>query len=383
MKKDNKIDVHYDSHNEVVHIKKNNKHRELADKPKSVIECCLHCGSTAIKKIGKTKGGIQRYLCKDCHKSFSENYGLITHYTHLAEWQWKEAIRATIERLSLTVLAKNIKVSTSTAWLCRMKIYKTIDCIYKNYDFLDGLVEADGKYLRISFKGCKDKNFFIDKLGRLPRHHRSRTERLEYLGDDYKRLFVENPHLLKEMVYSSQKYMVGRDTIDINHQHVCVLTAIDRNNNIYIEPATSGTAKSQDVYKRLQPVISKDSVFITDDHHSYKYYCRQEMIEHVIIDSNIHISGAYSLARINALHRGIGRFLGSNEYLPATKYIDLYLKMFWWLQKNKDCNSSEMTDKLYKIVTGYIENSIHAGLERITLYSLVSRELPIDTKGYY
>ena len=264
-----------------------------------------------------------------------------------------------------------------------MKIYKTLDNIYKKHDSLDGLVEADGKYLRISFKGCKNKDFFINKLGRLPRHHRSRLQRLEYLGDNYKRLFVENPHLLKEMIYSSNRRMVGRETIDANHQHLCILTAIDRNNNIYIEPATSGTANSVDVYERLQSVISKDSVFITDDHHSYKFYCRKEMIEHVIVDRITHTTGAYSLSRINALHSGIERFLGSKEYLPSTKYIDLYLKMFWWLQKNKDSSGSEMTDKLYKTITGYIDNSIRANLVRITIKDLVSRELPIDTKGLY
>lgn len=94
-----------------------------SDKPTYTIDCCLHCGSTVIKKIGKTKGGMQRYLCKDCHKSFTENYGLITHYSHLSEWQWQEAVRATVVGISLTELAKNINVSTKTAWLCRMKIY--------------------------------------------------------------------------------------------------------------------------------------------------------------------------------------------------------------------------------------------------------------------
>ena len=39
-----------------------------SEKPKYIVECCPHCGSTAIKKIGKTKGGMQRYLCKDCLK---------------------------------------------------------------------------------------------------------------------------------------------------------------------------------------------------------------------------------------------------------------------------------------------------------------------------
>lgn len=175
----------------------------------------------------------------------------------------------------------------------------------------------------------------------------------------------------------------GRDTIDLNHQHLCILTAIDRSNNIYIEPATSGTAQSQDIYTRMTEVIKQDAVLITDEHHSYKFMCRKNIIEHVVIESNIHTSGAYSLSRINSLHSAIERYFGSKEYLPASKYIDLYLKMFWWLQKNKDCSTSELTDKLYKVVTGYVDNSIRASIDRITIKNLVSRELPFDTKGYY
>lgn len=357
--------------------------RKMTNKPKSVIECCLHCGSVAIKKHGTTKGGVQRYICKDCGKTFSENYGLITHYTHLAEWQWQEVVRATINRDSLTTIAKNIGTSTSTAWTCRMKIYQTIQNIYSKHDKCDGLIEADGKYLRVSFKGCKDKNMFIDKLGRLPRHHRSRAERIEYIGSEYERLFKENPTMLKEMIYSSQKRFVGRNTIDANHQHICILTAVDRNNNIYIEPATAGTAKSQDVYDRLIKVVNKDSVLITDDHHSYKMFCRKERIEHVIIESELHVAGAYSLSRINSLHSSIERFLGSKEYLPATKYIDLYLKMFWWLQKNKDLSSNDLTSILFKLVTGYVDNTDRAKMTRTTIKDLVTRELPIDTKEFY
>lgn len=357
--------------------------RKMTDKPKSTIECCLHCGSVAIKKHGTTKGGVQRYICKDCGKTFSENYGLITHYTHLSEWQWQEVVRATVSGDSLTTIAKNIGTSTSTAWTCRLKIYQTLQNVYSQHDICDGLVESDGKYLRVSFKGCKDKSWFIDKLGRLPRHHMSQADRTEYIGDDYARLFKENPHLLKEMIFSSQKRFVGRDTIDANHQHICILTAIDRNNNIYIEPATAGTAKSFDVYNRLIKVVSKDSVFISDNHHSYKMLCRKERIEHVIIESEMHVAGAYSLSRINSLHSGIERFLGSKEYLPATKYIDLYLKMFWWLQKNKDCSTKEMTDKLFGIMAGCVDNSDRAKMSRVTINSLVSRKMPIDTKGFY
>lgn len=355
-------------------------------KPGSKIECCLFCGSTGLKKHGKTKGGVQRYICKDCGKSFSENYGLITHYTHLDEWQWQEIIRGTVLHLSITEISKNIGTSTSTVWSCRLKIYQTIKNIYGYCDTFNNIVEVDGKYERLSFKGCKDKKFFIETLGRLPRHHRSRAERIKYLDecDMYRNLFENKPGLLKEMIYHSQKRMDGTGTIDKNHQHICILTAVDRINNIYIEPITSGTANSLDIHKKLQERISKDAVLITDNHHSYKYFTRKEMIEHVKVTGGCYVNGAYSLSRVNSLHSNIDRFISKDlENKPATKYLDLYLMMFWWLQKNKDLNQTHITEKLSDILTGYVSNDIRAKMTKTTIESLVKREIPIDTKGYF
>lgn len=358
---------------------------EYVPKAQSTIECCLHCGSVSIKKHGKTTGGVQRYKCKDCGKTFTENYGLITHYSHLADWQWKEVIRGTIEGLSLTEIAKNIGTSPSTVWSCRMKIYQTLFNVYGYCDTFNNIVEADGKYERVSFKGCKKKEFFIDTLGRLPRHNRSRKERIDYLekADKYDELFKTKPHLLKEMIYHKQKRMVGRDTIDANHQHVCILTAIDRVGNIYIEPVTAGTAKSNDVYDKYVGKVTKDAIFVTDDHHSYKYFTRKEQIKHVRIENGTYTNSAFSLSRVNSLHSAIDRFFKSKEYKPATKYLDLYLMMFWWLQKNKDLNGTLKCEMLFDTMTGKVDFASRAKMSRVTIKSLVSRELPIDTKGFY
>ena len=357
--------------------------RVLGDKPRSSVECCLHCGSIAIKKYGLTKGGVQRYRCKDCKKTFSENYGLITHYTHLSEWQWKEIIRGLVEGLSLTEISKNISTSVGTVWSCRMKVYQSIQNIYADYDSFNNIVEADGKYERVSFKGHKDKTFFIDKLGRLPRHHRSRKERIEYLADDYNNLFKCNPHLLKEMIYSSNKRMVGRDTVDINHQHLCVLTAVDRNNSLFVKPVTSGTPTSHDIDRWLADRITSDAILVTDECHSYKYLCRKNRIRHEVIESNTYVNGTFSLSRVNSIHSSMDRFFRSKEYYPATKYIDLYLMMFWWLEKNKDISSNDLVSKLYLIMTGYVSSETRKKMKRITVKELCNRKLPIDTKGYY
>lgn len=360
-----------------------NELKETGMKPCSEIECCLHCGSISIKKFGRTKGGIQRYFCKDCHKTFAENYGLITHYTHLAEYQWLEIIRGIITGSSITEISKNINVSKSTVWLCRTKIFQMLKNVYGSGDTLTGVVTADGTYERISFKGKKDKQYFINTLGRLPRHHRSREERIEYLGEDYNELFTKNPHLLKEMIFSSQKKMVGRDTIDINHQLLCILTAIDRADNIYIEPVTSGTPKAQDIYGHLAPRLDRCTLLVTDQHNGYKYLANKNDISHKAVLSSEHTCNGFSLAAINNVHSALKEFWGCGEYKPATKYIDLYLSLFWWKQKQKEASQLELMKRLFNIVTGNVSNETRSNMGRITNEMLVNRELPIDTKGFY
>ena len=172
--------------------------------------------------------------------------------------------------------------------------------------------------------------------------------------------------------------MVGRDRIDINHQHVCILTAVDRSNNIYIEPITSGAGKAQDVYDKLQPRISKDAVLVTDEHKSYKYFVREESIKHIQIKSGEYAIGPYSLSRVNNLHGRIKGFVQTKGNSPATKYLDLYLMMLWWLEKNKDFSSSDLNQKLSQIMTGCVSNETRAKMKRITIKDLSTRALPID-----
>ena len=40
------------------------------------VYCCIHCGSVNYKGNGTTNNGMKRYRCKDCGRSWSENYGI-------------------------------------------------------------------------------------------------------------------------------------------------------------------------------------------------------------------------------------------------------------------------------------------------------------------
>lgn len=205
-----------------------------------------------------------------------------------------------------------------------MKIYQMLSVVYDQPDTFNSIVEADGKYEIISFKGKKDKDFFINKLGRLPRHHMSQVEKVQYLGDDYKTMLKDKPEILKEMILSKQKKKrLGRKTIGLKKQQVCVITATDRSNNIFIKTVTAGTPNSIDVDNTLASVLEYDAILVTDDHPSYKYMCRSRQLHHIVIPSEDKVLGPYNLARINSLHSAIDRFFICAEYMPATKYLDL------------------------------------------------------------
>lgn len=185
------------------------------------------------------------------------------------------------------------------------------------------------------------------------------------------------------MIYHKNGAMVGRDTIDIDHQKVCIITAIDRTGNLYVEPITAGKPTAPDIKKCLTGKLTSDAVLVTDELRGYNYFSHTEQIEHIKIARDKHSKGAFSLSRVNSLHSAIDRFICIPEYRPATKYLDLYLKMFWWFQKNKDMNKNDQTTLLFSIMTGCVDAKDRAKMTRITIAELNARSLPIDTKGYY
>ena len=69
----------------------------------------------------------------------------------------------------------------------------------------------------------------------------------------------------------------------------------------------AGTAKSNDVYNKFVGRVTKDAIFVTDDHHSYKLFIRKEQIQHVKVAGGTYVNGAFSLSRVNSLHSAIDR----------------------------------------------------------------------------
>ena len=120
--------------------------------PKKVT-LCPHCGSVHFVKNG-TKLGHQRYLCRECNKSFVQNSGTILFRTHKGINIWQKYIQCMIDKLPLRRCAEECGITLPTAFAWRHKILDALQNMMEEVK-LEGIVEADETFFRISYKGNK------------------------------------------------------------------------------------------------------------------------------------------------------------------------------------------------------------------------------------
>ena len=133
--------------------------------PKKVT-LCPHCGSVHFVKNG-TKLGHQRYLCRECNKSFVQNSGTILFRTHKGSDIWQKYIQCMIDKLPLRRCAEECGITLPTAFAWRHKILDALQNMMAEVK-LGGIVEADETFFRLSYKGNhkKSSNFHLPRAAK-------------------------------------------------------------------------------------------------------------------------------------------------------------------------------------------------------------------------
>lgn len=208
---------------------------------------CPHCGSISLKRHGKA-GGRQRYRCKDCCKTFCETSQTLMYHSRLAPAQWKGLLLGMVQNLPLQAIADTIGTSVPTVWHNRHKVCLALEEIYKEQSEFIDIAECDEFYIPVSFKGKRDPAFFIDVLDRMPRHHRTYEEKVEYLKKNglWDRLKSE-PERLERLLESGNSYKKG-----ISNDQTCVLTCKDRSGHFTIDPVCVGRLETNDLTKKVK-----------------------------------------------------------------------------------------------------------------------------------
>ena len=358
------------------------EHRSYANNQDIDAVVCPVCGSIKVIKYG-TRNGRQRYLCKDCHRTFGDSNGTVAFRSKLSVSKWIEFIKLTLQGESCRTISKNLGINKQTALHNRYRVCAVLHQFVSNQDEFKSLAEGDEYYYPLSFKDVKDPMFFLATLGRMPYTHINYSERLEYvekagfdrdfleqLDDNEIKVkaellnYVDGKDLESQEKFSNALNRMSVDKIahvlntlneqqkkkrGISNQQVCCLTCVDTNQNHFLQTVCVGRIGAKHIEQTLLPHFSKDTILITDSHRAYKTVANRHKIPLRQIPNGKHTSGGYSLGHINGYHHNLSDFL----YLyhgVSSKFLDLYLSLFYWVEKNKGKSYQEQAYDIIKLL---------------------------------
>ena len=265
---------------------------------------CPHCNSFNIKKNGH-KGLIQRFLCKDCSKSFTSRNNTITFSSKKSFATWKKYIDCMINGFTVRNSAEICGINKDTAFIWRHKILDALQNMASDVK-LDGIVEADETFFAISFKGNHKKSTsFV-----MPRKAHKRGKQTHLRG--------------------------------LSHEKVCVPCAVNRNGLSIAKITNLGKVGSKDIHNAFDNRISANSILCTDDTRAYNDFANTNSLELIKLKTGKSKSGIYHIQHINSYHSMLKNFM-IRFHGVATKYLNNYLIWHNFLNYAKESYAEKTT----------------------------------------
>lgn len=228
---------------------------------------CLHCGSVSVKKNGKYRAR-QRYLCKDCGKSFNDmtNTPLAgSRYPH----KWLKYFELMVEGYTLPQISEALNIHISTAFYWRHKILNALRSL--GNQTLKGIVESDETFFLESDKGKK---------------YLSHREARKRGGVATKR--------------------------GISREQICLVFAQDRNGQVISQIAGKGRIKSTDIRNVLGAYIDTSALLCSDTATNYKKFAKDKGLQHEMVNmrKGIYVKKSiFHIQHVNAYHKRLKQFM--------------------------------------------------------------------------
>ncbi len=177
-----------------------------------------------VVKHGRTHRVRQRYLDKTTGRTLSDTDRSIVRRTKKTYKQWEQYIRLMLYGLSLRKIAKELDISTTTAFAWRHKVIEVIKD-YQEDDLLSGEIEMDETYFLLIMKGSW-------KHKRIPRKAKKGGAPSMYRG--------------------------------ISNEQVCVLALIDENDRILSKVIGQGHPTKKEIWRACNQRVEPNSHVTTD-----------------------------------------------------------------------------------------------------------------------
>ena len=294
---------------------------------------CPHCASNNYVKNGITKSKRQKYYCKDCKKSFSTTNESIVFKSKYYFDKWMSFIDCELKGLTLSETANTINIDKTTAFYWRHKLYKAL-AEFKKTIVLSGIIQIDAKYFSINLKGTKPKN--------MPRISKRRSS----------------------SAYSG-----------ISHHKVCVISAIDENDNMFFEITGVGP-ESNEMMNQVEDKIKDCTILVSDGKFCYSTYCKNHNCINEIVKSKTYKNeNGYDLSSINGLHSELSHEISRRKGI-SIRHLQGYLDMFLFKKMLRYTTDFEMR----KIMT--FDKSIPTKT-KLYINEICKKAIPINLYNAY
>ena len=192
------------------------------------IERCPRCGSVAIVKKGKSRNGGQRYLCRDCGRTFSGSTDRILGTSKLPRETRMAYAECFVLMLPLRECADRCGVCLKTAYTMRHRLIACLKAFSPDFRVgRGGACELDETYFPESFKGNHSKGSFT-----LPRKARHRGKQVRRRG--------------------------------LSREQICVMTGISDTNATFFEVSGRGAVSRGRAAEALRGRIGAGAAVATD-----------------------------------------------------------------------------------------------------------------------
>ncbi|WP_282173504.1 IS1595 family transposase [Cytobacillus firmus] len=263
---------------------------------------CVHCGSMSVKRNGKYRSR-QRYLCKDCGKTFNDMTNTPFSGSRYPE-KWVKYVEMMVEGYTLPKIAKRLKIHISTAFYWRHKILYALET--HGFNLLTGIVESDETFFRESMKGSEIAH----------RKAKKRGEKDEKRG--------------------------------ISNQKIAVVVAQDRNGNTIARNAGTGRFKAEETDAVIGGYIHPTALLCTDTATNYKKFAKMKKLQHEPVNERQKQrvkKGIYHIQHVNNFHNRLKKWMERFQGV-ATKYLDNYLYWFRWLEIGKNLAFEKQVEQM-------------------------------------
>lgn len=247
---------------------------------------CPFCEKEHVVRNGK-HDGKQRYLCKDCGKTFFATSNSIVSGTHKDIRKWELYVDCMMNGYSLRKTAKIVNIHYNTAFVWRHKI---LDALQNMADevVLNGIIEADETFFDVSYKGNHSKS----KTFVMPRKPRKRGHQTKLRG--------------------------------ISREKICVPCAVNRNGLSIAKATNLGRASTKNLHTIYDDRIEAGSTMVTDKMNSYSRLCKANGLDLIQLKSGKSKNGIYHIQHINSYHSQLKLFMDRFKGV-SSKYLNNYL----------------------------------------------------------